>query len=141
VFFTSMPFGILGFIFPLFFIIIALRVVRSFFRSSTRRDLESRIRKSGLPGPADDYSTVSRYSAPIQPVRKTGEGEIFRLADKMKGRLTLSDIVIATNLSMHDAEQVIESMVDAVHVTMEVNDSGGVVYEFPEIISRYEKGK
>lgn len=138
-FFTSMPFGILGFIFPLFFFIIVLRVVRSIFRSSTRRDLESRIRDSRLLSPTDDLSTITRYPAPAQPVQKTGQGEIFRLADRMKGRLTLSDIVIATNLNMHDAEQVIESMVDGVHVTMEVNDSGGVVYEFPEIIARYEK--
>ena len=56
----------------------------------------------------------------------------------MKGRLTLSDIVIATNLNLKDAEQVIESMVDGIHVTMEVKDNGRVVYEFPEIIARYE---
>ncbi len=138
-FFTSMPFGILGLIFPVFFFVIVLRVVRSIFRSSTRRDLELRLRDSRLPGLGDDFSTVSRYPAPTQPIKRTGEGEIFRLADKMKGRLTLSDIVIATNLSMHDAESVVEAMVDGVHVTMEVNEVGGVIYEFPEIIARHEK--
>lgn len=134
-FFTGMPFGIFSFVFPLFFFIIVIRVLRSIFRSSSRRSLEDKIRDT-LPGPADDYSTVSRYPA---PVRSLGEGDIFRLADKMKGRLTLSDIVIATNLNMHDAEEVIESMVDGVHVTMEVDDRGRVTYEFPEIIARHEK--
>ena len=135
-FFTGMPFGILSFVFPLFFFIIVIRVLRSIFRSSSRRNLESKIRDH-LPGPADDYSTVSRYPGP--PVRRFGEGDIFRLADKMKGRITLSDIVIATNLSMQDAEEVIESMVDGIHVTMEVDDDGRVTYEFPEIIARHEK--
>ena len=132
------PFGILGLVFPFFFFFIVFRIIRGIFGSS-RRDIESRVRDLRLPGTEDDFGTVSRYPAAptaIPPARK--EGEIFRLADKMKGRITLSDIVIATNLNMDEAEDAIESMVDGIHVTMEVNDNGRVTYEFPEIIARYE---
>lgn len=79
--------------------------------------------------------TIASYP-PVKPPGR--EGEIFRLADEMKGRLTVSDIVIATNLNLKEAERVIDSMVDGTHVTMEVRDSGRIVYEFPEIIARYE---
>ena len=66
------------------------------------------------------------------------EGRIFRAAYKQKGKLTISDIVLETDLSIREAEEVINGMVDGTHVCMEVEDSGLVVYEFPEIISRFE---
>ena len=88
-----------------------------------------------LPDRDSDYDTITGYPPLKPPVR---EGEIFRLADEMRGRLTLSDVVIATNLNLKEAERVIDSMVDGIHVTMEVSDSGRVVYEFPEIIAKYE---
>jgi hypothetical protein len=66
------------------------------------------------------------------------EGSIFRAAYKRKGRLTISDIVLETDLSMREAEEAINRMVDGLHVRMEVQDSGMVIYEFPEIISRFE---
>ena len=66
------------------------------------------------------------------------DGRIFRAAYKRKGRLTISDIVLETDLSMREAEEAINRMVDGLHVKMEVEDSGMVIYEFPEIISRFE---
>ncbi|MBN2553809.1 MAG: hypothetical protein JXB06_13610, partial [Spirochaetales bacterium] len=63
---------------------------------------------------------------------------IFRAAYKHEGRLTVSDIVLETDLGLKEAEEVINGMVDGTHVRMEVEDSGLVVYEFPEIISRFE---
>ena len=41
-------------------------------------------------------------------------------------------------MGIREAEEVINGMVDGTHVRMEVEDSGLVVYEFPEIISRIE---
>ncbi len=132
--FTSPTFSIIGLIFPIMVFFLIMRVVRSFFRSS-HRDVESRLDNLRFPSREADYDTITRYP-PLEP--PASEGEIFRLADEMKGRLTLSDIVIATNLSIKDAESLIESMVDGIHITMEVKDSGRVVYEFPEIIAKYE---
>jgi hypothetical protein len=88
-----------------------------------------------FPERDSELDTITPYPPPSPPVT---EAQIFKLADEMKGRITLSDIVIATNLNLREAEGVIESMVDGTHVTMEVKDSGRVVYEFPEIIAKYE---
>jgi len=114
--------------------ILVMRIIRGFFRSS-HRNIESRMERLNFPRPEQDFDTITRYP-PLEP--PASEGEIFRLADEMKGRLTLSDIVIGTNLSLKQAEEVIDSMVDGTHITMEVKDSGRVVYEFPEIIAKYE---
>lgn len=67
------------------------------------------------------------------------ESQIFKLAYRRKGRLTVSDIVIETGLGIDDAERLIQGMVDNVRVRMEVNDRGLVVYEFPEIQARFEE--
>jgi hypothetical protein len=64
--------------------------------------------------------------------------QIYKLAYKLKGRLTVSDIVIETGLDADEAEELIQSMVDNLRVRMEVMDDGLVVYEFPEIIARYK---
>jgi hypothetical protein len=72
------------------------------------------------------------------PGSRSIEGRIFRAALKYSGRLTVSDIVLETDLSIREAEETINGMVDGIHVRMEVGDDGLVVYEFPEIISRSE---
>lgn len=71
--------------------------------------------------------------------RRSGRGleaRIFQLADRKNGRITLSDIVIETGLDIKEAEELIEGMIDEVHVQMNVLDNGKVVYEFPELINR-----
>jgi hypothetical protein len=45
---------------------------------------------------------------------------------------------VETGLDLEQAEKVIESMVDGMRVRMEVDERGVVVYEFPEIIMRFE---
>lgn len=68
------------------------------------------------------------------------EAKVFQLAYKLKGSITVSDIVIETGLSVHEAESLVQGMVDNSRVRMEVNDNGLVTYEFPEIISRFDEG-
>jgi hypothetical protein len=70
---------------------------------------------------------------------KNIEGIIFNLAYRLKGKITLSDIIIETGLSMKKAEDTINRMVDGIRVSMEVDDKGLVIYEFPEIIARYQR--
>ena len=41
-------------------------------------------------------------------------------------------------MSIREAEEAINRMVDGFHMRMEVEDRGMVIYEFPEIISRFE---
>jgi len=70
--------------------------------------------------------------------KETSRVQIYKLAYKLKGRLTVSDIVIETGLDVEEAEQLIQSMVDNQRVRMEVRDDGIIVYEFPEIIARFD---
>jgi hypothetical protein len=66
------------------------------------------------------------------------EARIFRVAYKRKGRLTISDVVLETGLSIKEAEGTVNAMVDGIRVRMEVDERGLVVYEFPEIMARFE---
>lgn len=132
------PGGIFGLIVPIFLIFIGVRILRRIFFSASERIEDEYYRDSSRRRiPLDDYSTVSRYPAKQPPA---AEPRIFRLANKMKGRLTVSDVVIETNMSLKEVEELLDGMVDGIHVTMEVRDNGSVVYEFPEIIARYERG-
>lgn len=84
----------------------------------------------------DDFNNPSRPDD--QHPKGSNRVRIYKLAYKLKGRLTVSDIVIETGLDADEAEELIQSMVDNLRVRMEVMDDGLVVYEFPEIIARYK---
>ena len=133
------PFNLFGLFVPILFIFFGIRVLRHFLsgRSESRHPQFDEYEPPSLP--LDDYSTVTRYTD-TQAKSESYEHAIFKLADEMKGRLTVSDIVIGTDLGLKDAERVIDDMVDGVHVTMEVTGEGRVVYEFPEIIAKYRRG-
>lgn len=70
------------------------------------------------------------------PQRKLTEKQIFALAYKKGGTLTLSEIVLETGFSLKEAEEYMKKITDGVHITMEVTERGTLVYEFPELIER-----
>lgn len=116
-----------GFIFPLIFFVIAARVASRFFRGVSRRSAIE-----------DDYLDERVRSIEGRSRDSSHEARIFKLAYRLKGRITVSDIVVETGLGVQEAETLIEGMVDSSHVRMEVDDNGLVTYEFPEIIRRFE---
>lgn len=124
------PFGIL---FPALFIFLIFRLGMRFFNELFNNPSRLNAR--------DRWRLYERRGVDFSPAgRSRGvESRIFRAAFKHEGRLTVSDIVLETDLGIREAEEVINGMVDGTHVRMEVQDSGLVVYEFPEIISRFEK--
>jgi hypothetical protein len=77
------------------------------------------------------------YGKP-QEKEKDPEHAIFELAFRNKGRVTLSEIILETGLSMKKAEKLINSMLDDLRVRMEVDDKGLVYYEFPEIMDKFD---
>jgi hypothetical protein len=98
--------------------------------------------RHGVIGSAgDERELLAQYYAGGYAHRYTRDRQVqlFKLAFRLGGRLTVSDIVIETGLGVQEAEAVIEAMVDNTHVNMEVNDDGMVVYEFPEIIARMKQ--
>ena len=123
-FFFGPFFGIL----PLIFIILLIRGVSSVLRG----------RGGYLPG--------SDYERHLEELEAGAAGsrerelriQIFKLAYKQKGRITVSDIIAETGLSGDEAEEVIQGMVDNSRIRMEITESGIVIYEFPEIISRFD---
>ncbi len=73
------------------------------------------------------------------PDMQSLHSKIMRLALDKGGELTVTDVVMATGLSIEKAEEELNNMVDGLRIKMEVRDSGIIVYEFPEIIKRNEK--
>ena len=128
--------------FPLVILIPALGIFLVLvFGGRILRDLFQGL--GGRPGPrgwlsGDSWQNRegrSRFGAP-RPY--TLEARIFRLAFKRKGRVTISDIVLETGLGLKEAEEAANALVDGMRVRMEVDERGLVVYEFPEIIARFE---
>ena len=121
------PFGIL---FPALFIFLIFRFGMRFFNDlfNNRNRLNT----------WDGWRLYDSRGLSTHARSRSIEGRIFRAALKHSGRLTVSDIVLETDLGIREAEEVINGMVDGTHVRMEVRDDGLVVYEFPEIISRFE---
>ncbi len=124
--FGFFPFMFIG---PLIFFFVIARVIGGFVRGFHR----SRYLEDESPYTA--FPSRPRPSASSRPT----QGQIFKLAYRLKGRITISDLVVETGLEIAQAEQLIESMVDGTRVRMEVDDHGMVTYEFPEIIRRFEE--
>ena len=66
------------------------------------------------------------------------DGNLFRLAKKLGGRVTLSEVVVETGMDLKVAERYMDSLVDEAHVTVEVDDMGRVIYVFPELMGENE---
>ena len=60
--------------------------------------------------------------------------EIFELAKHHKGKLTVTDVVLGTGLSLRSAEEGLNGMVDGYRIRMNIRDSGMIIYEFTELI-------
>ncbi|TFH04418.1 MAG: hypothetical protein E4H09_03645 [Spirochaetales bacterium] len=122
------------FIFPLIFVFVVARVAARFIRGGQRTN--SLMRNHFEVPPIQGPPATRIAHGPSQ------EAQVFKLAYKLNGRITLSDIVVETNMGIRESETLIESMVDTSHVRMEVDPATGIVtYEFPEIIRRLEEGR
>lgn len=127
--FWGFPF--FGIILMFLLIRVAVKVLRKYFVRSDRP-------ASHRVFPFEDDFFLSGNEAYATPPRDGLENKIFKLAYDLKGRLTLSDVVIGTNLTMKEAEEFLNHLADGVHVRMEVEDDGSVYYDFPEFKRRFE---
>jgi hypothetical protein len=123
-----------GFIIPIFMMVIAVRIGTRIFRGFMQKENRTGIeyyRRQGLNGIYPTEFTARRGRAV--------EAQIFKLAYKRRGRVTVSDIVVETGLGVEEAEELVQGMVDQTRVRMEVSEQGTVYYEFPEIIERFRQ--
>ena len=61
------------------------------------------------------------------------ETDIYRLAAKKSGKITVTDVVTELGLEPKKAEELLESMTDGMRVQMEVENDGMIFYTFPEM--------
>ncbi|MEX2442523.1 MAG: hypothetical protein WD492_02875 [Alkalispirochaeta sp.] len=90
-----------------------------------RDELEPRLRRRAARRGRDIYRDDVHY-----------EAEVFRLARRFGGRITVSDLIAEMGVSGPIAERMLERLVDGVRVAMEVSDNGVIVYEFREFTGR-----
>ncbi len=91
---------------------------------------------------ADLLSSLRRPGVGPHLVDRTGDrGEtrnrfhaaVFRLARRRGGRITLSDVIVEIGLDVKSAEEFMDSVVDGVHVAVDISSDGRLEYVFPEL--------
>jgi hypothetical protein len=130
-----MFFGWLPFLLLFLFIVAIRGVLRAFgiFRKRPHERVdERRIHQAFDPFGFEEFEPVTGSQSMLQ-------SKVFRLAARQGGRVTVSDVVIETEMSVGEAEDFMDHMVDGTHVRMEVTDEGQVFYEFPELFGRDNK--
>ncbi|GEM_PF-1464361 len=123
-------FGPFLFLFPLLLTVLAVRAGMSLFYSVQQRPDRSPY-LDGEPLYRGHHDPALYHPAVLQ-------SRVFKLAYRLGGRVTVSDVVIETGLSVDESEELLQSLVDNARVRMEVDDRGMMSYEFPEIQARAE---
>ncbi len=126
-------FGPFLFLFPLLLTVLAVRAGMSLFYTVQQRPERSYLDDDPLYRRHNGYHDPALYHPAVLQSR------VFKLAYSLGGRVTVSDIVIETGLSVDEAESLLQSLVDNARVRMEVDDRGMLTYEFPEIQARAER--
>lgn len=65
--------------------------------------------------------------------RRVMESEIYRLAKKNGGTLTVSDVVVETGIDPEEAESLLRKITDGYRVQMDVTEAGRIRYRFTEL--------
>jgi hypothetical protein len=129
-FFLLLPFGFLLFMVVFFSLARGRFLQRRQGGEETEQEHahEERRERQGLPR---RWLPLRAAARPADP-----EARVFRLANRRKGRLMVSDVVIDLGLSIRQAEELLDGLVDGRRVRLEATPNGLSVYEFPEILSR-----
>ncbi len=120
----------LGWVIPVFILLFVLKLLKK----HRRRDGLFNEDRDQIDDPDEDSGASANqgYGRRV-PV---GEAEIIRIANKNDGILTVTDVALDTGLSMKEAEDALNKLVDNVRVSLEVTSSGILHYEFKEIIDK-----
>ncbi|RKX73746.1 MAG: hypothetical protein DRP87_18310 [Spirochaetes bacterium] len=62
------------------------------------------------------------------------ESGVYRLAGKLGGIITVSDLVVHMGIGADQAEELMNNMTDGYRIRMEVGNNGIITYEFPELM-------
>lgn len=88
---------------------------------------------------------AARYSRPVVAESKkksvaSSEKQILRAAKEENGIVTPALIALKTELSIQEAEKMLDDMARNGYTVMQVRDNGRIEYEFPEFMSRLGDG-
>ncbi len=140
-FFGWGPFGFLSLLVPALLAFAVLRLGTTIFRRIQDESEEDRRhlrgRGDGVHRYAADEGVATERRAPFgmqNPFgRRSLDSRVFRLAYRNGGRVTVSQVVMETGMSLEQTEAYLDQLCDGVRVRMEVSDGGLVTYEFPEL--------
>lgn len=144
-FFGWGPFGFLSLLLPVVLMYAFLRIGTTIFRRIQDESEEDRPRLRGRGGgvhryAADEEVEATERRAPFamqNPFgRRSLDSRVFRLAHRNGGRVTVSQVVMETGMTLEQTEAYLDQLCDGVRVRMEVSDGGLVTYEFPELTDR-----
>lgn len=85
---------------------------------------------SGKQSPSSGDSRRRSSGTPTVPDE---EVRAYRLAARLGGRLTVSDVVVDLGCTVDHAEALLTGMADNLRVRMEVTEDGRIWYDFPEL--------
>ena len=85
--------------------------------------------------PASVPPQVSAATGPA-PGRANSERQILMVAKEEQGWVTPALAALKTDVSIDNAEQILQSMAEKGYATMHVTDEGRVEYRFPEFAPR-----
>ncbi len=76
-----------------------------------------------------------------QPVSETAQGQkqVLQAAKEENGIVTPALVALKTDLSISQAERILEEMAQMGYAIMHVNDNGRIEFEFPEFKPRLEE--
>ncbi len=141
-FFGWGPFGFLTLLVPVLLAFAFLRLGTTIFRRIQDESDDRHLRgRSGVHRYAADEGVTAERRAPFgvqNPFgRRSLDSRVFRLAHRNGGRVTVSQVVMETGMSLEQTEAYMDQLCDGIRVRMEVSDGGLVTYEFPELTDRF----
>lgn len=141
-FFGWGPFGFLTLLVPVLLAFALLRLGTTIFRRIQDESDDDRYLR-GRGGvhryPADEEVATERrppFNMQNPFGKRSLDSRVFRLAYRNGGRVTVSQVVMETGMSLEQTEAYMDQLCDGVRVRMEVSDGGLVTYEFPELTDR-----
>lgn len=93
------------------------------------------LRKRGILDGSRRENRITREDRNLPVTRRPSAPEVFRLAKRYAGVLTVSDVVSELGIDPKEAEKLLEGLTDGQRVDMEVDRDGVPRYVFREFAS------
>ena len=93
------------------------------------------IRRIGTEPLSGSRRNNRREDRSLSPQRSPSNAELFQLAKRRNGVLTVSEVVAETGIDPQEAEKLLDSLADGNRVVLDVDENGVVTYRFRELMT------